>query len=135
MGVGGGFILVPAMIYLLKMPTNVVVGTSLYQIMFVTAATTIMQATWNHTVDIVLAILLMVGGVIGAQLGAVAGAKLKGEELRFLMAAWCCWSRSGWPTRCSPTPASSTRSARPSGALIARSLSGASGQRAIKPRA
>ena len=86
MGVGGGFILVPAMIYLLKMPTNVVVGTSLYQIMFVTAATTIMQATWNYTVDIVLAILLMIGGVIGAQLGAAAGAKLKGEELRFLMA-------------------------------------------------
>ena len=87
MGVGGGFILVPAMIYLLKMPTNVVVGTSLYQIVFVTAATTIMQATWNYTVDIILAILLMVGGVIGAQLGAVAGAKLKGEELRFWMAA------------------------------------------------
>ena len=87
MGVGGGFILVPAMIYLLKMPTNVVVVTSLYQIMFVTAATTIMQATWNYTVDIVLAVLLMVGGVIGAQLGAAAGTKLKGEELRFLMAA------------------------------------------------
>lgn len=86
MGVGGGFILVPAMIYLLKMPTNVVVGTSLYQIMFVTAATTVMQAWWNFTVDIVLAIILMVGGVIGAQLGAAAGAKLKGEQLRFLMA-------------------------------------------------
>ena len=86
MGVGGGFVLVPAMIYLLKMPTNVVVGTSLYQIMFVTAATTIMQAWWNFTVDIVLAIILMVGGVIGAQLGAAAGAKLKGEQLRFLMA-------------------------------------------------
>ncbi len=86
MGVGGGFILVPAMIYLLKMPTNVVVGTSLYQIMFVTAATTIMQAWWNFTVDIVLAIILMIGGVIGAQLGAAAGAKLKGEQLRFLMA-------------------------------------------------
>ena len=87
MGVGGGFILVPAMIYLLKMPTNVVVGTSLYQIVFVTAATTIMQASWNHTVDIVLGALLMVGGVIGAQIGTVIGAKLKGEELRFLMAA------------------------------------------------
>lgn len=86
MGVGGGFILVPAMIYLLKMPTNVVVGTSLFQIMFVTAATTIMQATWNFTVDIILAMLLMIGGVIGAQLGAAAGARLKGEELRFLMA-------------------------------------------------
>lgn len=87
MGVGGGFILVPAMIYLLKMPTSVVVGTSLYQITFVTAATTIMHATWNHTVDIVLALMLMVGGVIGAQLGAIAGDKLKGEQLRFLMAA------------------------------------------------
>jgi len=86
MGVGGGFILVPAMIYLLKMPTNVGVGTSLFQIVFVTAATTIMQATWNYTVDIVLAILLMVGGVIGAQFGSAAGARLKGEELRFLMA-------------------------------------------------
>lgn len=86
MGVGGGFILVPAMIYILRMPTNVVVGTSLYQIVFVTAATTIMQATWNYTVDIVLAILLMVGGVLGAQVGAAAGARLKGEELRFLMA-------------------------------------------------
>ena len=87
MGVGGGFILVPAMIYLLKMPTNMVVGTSLYQIVFVTAATTIMQATWNNTVDIVLALLLMIGGVIGAQIGAAVGTKLKGEELRFLMAA------------------------------------------------
>jgi len=86
MGVGGGFILVPAMIYLLRMPTNIVIGTSLYQIVFVTAATTIMQATWNHTVDLVLAILLMAGGVVGAQFGAAAGAKLKGEELRFLMA-------------------------------------------------
>ncbi len=87
MGVGGGFILVPAMIYLLRMPTNVVVGTSLFQITFVTAATTVLQATQNYAVDIVLALLLMVGGVIGAQLGTVAGAKLKGEELRFLLAA------------------------------------------------
>ena len=87
MGVGGGFILVPAMIYLLKMPTSVVVGTSLYQITFVTAATTIMHATWNFTVDVVLALMLMIGGVIGAQFGAIAGDKLKGEQLRFLMAA------------------------------------------------
>jgi uncharacterized membrane protein YfcA len=87
MGVGGGFILVPAMIYLLRMPTNVVVGTSLFQIVFVTAATTVMQATLNFAVDIILAMLLMVGGVIGAQLGTVAGAKLKGEQLRFLLAA------------------------------------------------
>jgi uncharacterized membrane protein YfcA len=87
MGVGGGFILVPAMIYLLRMPTNVVVGTSLFQIVFVTAATTIMQATLNYAVDIILAMLLMVGGVIGAQFGTAAGAKLKGEQLRFLLAA------------------------------------------------
>ena len=87
MGVGGGFIMVPAMIYLLRVPTNVVVGTSLFQIVFVTAATTILHATQNHTVDIVLAMLLMVGGVVGAQFGAVAGEKLKGEELRALLAA------------------------------------------------
>jgi hypothetical protein len=87
MGVGGGFIMVPAMIYLLRVPTNVVVGTSLFQIVFVTAATTILHATTNITVDIVLALLLMVGGVVGAQFGAAAGAKLKGEELRFLLAA------------------------------------------------
>ncbi len=87
MGVGGGFVMVPAMIYLLKVPTNVVVGTSLFQIVFVTATTTILHATQNKTVDVVLALILMVGGVIGAQLGAVAGQRLKGEELRFLLAA------------------------------------------------
>ena len=87
MGVGGGFIMVPAMIYLLRMPTNVVVGTSLFQIVFVTAATTILHAKQNFTVDAVLALLLMIGGVIGAQFGAVAGERLKGEQLRFLLAA------------------------------------------------
>ncbi len=86
MGVGGGFVMVPAMIYLLRVPTNVVVGTSLFQIVFVTAATTVMHAKQNHTVDIVLAMLLMIGGVIGAQFGAVAGEKLKGEQLRALLA-------------------------------------------------
>ena len=86
MGVGGGFVMVPAMIYILRVPTNVVVGTSLFQILFVTAATTIMHATKNQTVDIVLAMLLMIGGVIGAQFGAVAGEKLKGEQLRALLA-------------------------------------------------
>jgi uncharacterized membrane protein YfcA len=74
------------MIYLLRVPTNVVVGTSLFQIVFVTAATTILHAYQNYTVDIVLALLLMIGGVIGAQFGAVAGEKLKGEQLRFLLA-------------------------------------------------
>ncbi|HWV81457.1 MAG TPA: sulfite exporter TauE/SafE family protein [Hyphomicrobiaceae bacterium] len=87
MGVGGGFIMVPAMIYLLKVPTNVVVGTSLFQITFVTAATTILHATQNHTVDATLALLLIVGGVIGAQFGALAGQRLRGEQLRFLLAA------------------------------------------------
>ncbi len=86
MGVGGGFIMVPAMIYLLRVPTNVVVGTSLFQIMFVTAATTILHATQNYTVDVVLALQLMIGGVIGAQFGAMAGEKLKGEQLRFVLA-------------------------------------------------
>lgn len=87
MGVGGGFIMVPAMIYILRVPTNVVVGTSLFQIVFVTAATTILHATTNKTVDIVLALLLMTGGVIGAQAGAIAGQRLQGEQLRFLLAA------------------------------------------------
>ena len=86
MGVGGGFIMVPAMIYLLRVPTNVVVGTSLFQIVFVTAATTILHASQNKNVDVVLALILMVGGVVGAQFGAVAGQRLKGEQLRFLLA-------------------------------------------------
>jgi uncharacterized membrane protein YfcA len=86
MGVGGGFIMVPAMIYLLRVPTNVVIGTSLFQIVFLTAATTVLHATQNQTVDVVLAILLMLGGVVGAQLGAAAGERLKAEQLRFLLA-------------------------------------------------
>ena len=87
MGVGGGFIMVPALIYLLKVPTNVVIGTSLFQIMFVTAYTTIVQATFNQTVDLVLAVILMVGGVAGAQYGAKVGQKLRGEQLRALLGA------------------------------------------------
>ncbi|MCV6593793.1 MAG: sulfite exporter TauE/SafE family protein [Silicimonas sp.] len=86
MGVGGGFIMVPAMIYLLGMPTKVVVGTSLFQIIFVTGFTTLLHATTNYTVDIVLAVLLLVGGVIGAQFGTMIGAKLKAEQLRILLA-------------------------------------------------
>ncbi|MDF1750202.1 MAG: sulfite exporter TauE/SafE family protein [Alphaproteobacteria bacterium] len=86
MGVGGGFVMVPAMIYLLGMPTNVVVGTSLFQIIFVSANATFLQATLNQTVDVVLAMLLLVGGVIGAQIGTKLGAKLKGEQLRSLLA-------------------------------------------------
>ncbi len=86
MGVGGGFIMVPAMIYLLRIPTNVVVGTSLFQIIFVTAYTTVMQATTNNSVDIVLAFILMVAGVIGAQYGVRVGQRLRGEQLRALLA-------------------------------------------------
>ncbi len=86
MGVGGGFIMVPAMLYILNMPTNIVVGTSLFQIIFVTAITTVLHAAANQTVDIVLALLLLTGGVIGAQLGARAGVKLKAEHLRALLA-------------------------------------------------
>jgi uncharacterized protein len=85
MGIGGGFILVPAMIYLLRIPTNVVVGTSLFQIIFVSAFTTIAQATANYSVDIVLAFLLMIAGVIGAQYGVRVGQKLRGEQLRALL--------------------------------------------------
>lgn len=87
MGVGGGFVMVPAMIYLLRVPTSVVIGTSLFQIVFVMAATTLLQAIQNKTVDVVLALLLIIGGVIGAQGGVMAGARLKGEQLRFLLAA------------------------------------------------
>jgi uncharacterized membrane protein YfcA len=86
MGIGGGFIIVPAMIYILRMPTKVVMGTSLVQIIAVTAITTVLQATSNYAVDIVLAGILVIGGVIGAQLGVRAGAKLRGEQLRLLLA-------------------------------------------------
>ena len=86
MGVGGGFIMVPAMIYILHMPTKVVVGTSLFQIIFVTAFTTLLHATTNFTVDMALAVLLLVGGVIGAQIGTRIGVKLKAEQLRILLA-------------------------------------------------
>ena len=86
MGVGGGFLMVPAMIYLIGMPTQVVVGTSLLQITFVTAVTTFLHALNNQTVDVILALALIVGGVIGAQLGSNAGARLRGEQLRILLA-------------------------------------------------
>ena len=86
MGVGGGFILVPAMIYLLRMPASVVVGTSLFQIVITASLTCILQAGRNQTVDVVLATLLLVGGVLGAQLGAKASARFRAEELRALLA-------------------------------------------------
>ena len=82
MGVGGGFIMIPAMIYILRIPTSVVVGTSLYQIIFITSLVTILHATTNQTVDFVLALILLVGGAIGAQLGVRLSNKLKGPALR-----------------------------------------------------
>ncbi len=87
MGVGGAFIMVPAMIYLLGMPTSIVVGTSLFQIIFVSANVTFLQAVQNQTVDLTLALALTVGGVIGAQIGGRLGARLPGEQLRVLLAA------------------------------------------------
>jgi uncharacterized membrane protein YfcA len=86
MGVGGGFAMVPAMIYLLGMPTRVVVGTSLFQITFVSANVTVLQAMHTRTVDVVLTMLMLIGGVIGAQLGVRLGAKLAAEQLRVLLA-------------------------------------------------
>jgi len=85
MGIGGGFIIVPAMIYLLGMPTSLVVGTSLFQIIFIAANTTILQASQNQTVDIVLATILLFGSVIGVQIGAKFSNILKGEYLRLIL--------------------------------------------------
>ena len=87
MGVGGGFIMIPAMIYLLRMPTNVVIGTSFFQIVFVTALTGVLHAVENFAVDIVLGFLLVIGGVIGAQYGVRAAEKLPAEQLRAALAA------------------------------------------------
>ncbi|HEY1432326.1 MAG TPA: sulfite exporter TauE/SafE family protein [Stellaceae bacterium] len=86
LGIGGGFIMVPAMIYMLGMPTSVVPGTSLLQIIFVAANVTVLQAYTNHTVDAVLALVLLVGGVIGARIGTRFGMRLRGEQLRLLLA-------------------------------------------------
>ena len=86
MGVGGGFVMVPAMIYLLGMNTVYAIGTSLFQIVFVTTNVVILQATYNQSVDILLAIFLLIGGVIGAQIGSRYSSRLKGEHLRILLA-------------------------------------------------
>ena len=86
LGIGGGFIMVPAMIYMLGMPTSVVPGTSLLQIIFVAANVTVLQAYTNHTVDAVLALVLLVGGVVGARIGTRFGTRLRGEQLRLLLA-------------------------------------------------
>lgn len=86
LGIGGGFMMVPALIYLLRVPTNIVIGTSLLQILVTMAAATFLHSVSTHSVDIVLAFTLMVGGVIGAQFGARMGQKLRGDQLRLLLA-------------------------------------------------
>ena len=86
MGIGGTFILIPAMIYFLGMPTSKVIGTSLFQIIFVTALVTLLHATTTFAVDAVLAFFLIIASVIGAQLGVLAANKLRGEEIRALLA-------------------------------------------------
>lgn len=86
MGVGGGFLLVPVMVYLLRMPMHVVVGTSLFQILFNSIEVTFLQAFTNHTVDFILAVLLLLGSTLGAQVGTVFGRKLKGDQLKILLA-------------------------------------------------
>ncbi len=87
MGVGGGFIMVPVMVYLLRMPMHVVVGTSLFQILFTCVNVTIMQSVSNHTVDFVLAVLLLLGSTVGAQVGTKIGKKLHGDQLKILLAS------------------------------------------------
>ena len=86
MGVGGGFLMVPVMVYILRMPMHVVVGTSLFQILFTCIEVTFLQAYTNHNVDFILAVLLLIGSTIGAQVGTTLGRKLKAEQLRILLA-------------------------------------------------
>jgi uncharacterized protein len=86
LGVGGGFIMVPAMIYIIGMPTIAAIGTDLFQIVLTSANVTLQQAIVNHTVDLLLALILLAGSTIGAQFGAVAGKRLKGEQIRILLA-------------------------------------------------
>jgi len=87
MGVGGGFLMVPVMVYLLRMPMHVVVGTSLFQILFTCIEVTFLQSYTNHTVDFILAVLLLLGSTVGAQVGTIFGKRLQGEQLKILLAA------------------------------------------------
>jgi uncharacterized membrane protein YfcA len=85
MGIGGGFLLVPALIYLLRVPTSVVIGTSMVVTLVTMVAATVLHAAENLSVDVVLAMILMIGGVMGAQFGAQAGQRVRGEQLRLLL--------------------------------------------------
>ena len=106
LGVGGGFILAPAMVYLLGVPTRVMVGTSLFQIIFLTGFVTFLHSAFNGTVDLVLGFLLMIGGVIGARAGASAGKRLKAAQLRLLLAilVLAMAGRLGYDLYFTPTP-------------------------------
>ena len=86
MGIGGSFILIPAMIYFLGMPTSKVIGTSLFQIIFITAVVTLLHATTTFALDAVLAVILIISSVVGAQIGVITANKLRGEDLRALLA-------------------------------------------------
>jgi hypothetical protein len=86
MGVGGGFLMVPVMVYILRMPMHVVVGTSLFQILFNCIEVTFLQAYTNHSVDFILAVLLLIGSTLGAQVGTVFGRKLKADQLKVILA-------------------------------------------------
>lgn len=90
LGIGGGFIMVPALIYIFRVPASVVVGTSQVQILFSMIFATLLHAATNHSVDFILALLLTIGGVFGAQFGARAGMRLKGEHFRLLLALLIC---------------------------------------------
>ena len=85
MGIGGGFILIPIMVYVLRVPTSTVIGTSMVLTLVTMVFATMLHAVTNHLVDAVLALILMVGGVTGAQFGARAGQKIRGEHLRLLL--------------------------------------------------
>lgn len=105
LGIGGGFVMIPAMIYILRMPPHTVTGTSLFQIIFVTANATFLQAGFNHAVDIVLALLLVVGGVVGAQLGVRWGQKIDAIHFRLLLAliVLCVCFRLFWELVATPS--------------------------------
>ena len=87
MGVGGGFLMVPVMFYILKMPMHVIVGTSLFQILFTCIEVTFLQSYTNHTVDFILAVLLLMGSTVGAQIGTIFGRKMKGDQLKIILAS------------------------------------------------
>ena len=115
MGIGGGFMLVPALIYLIRVPTGVVIGTSMVLTLVTMAYATIIHAATNHLVDALLALILMIGGVIGAQFGARTGQSSAASSCGSCSASWCCWSvfaspTTSWCSRPTSTPCGKWRS-------------------------